>query len=341
MADPTVVWPDLDWETASPEDMGASTAALGAAGRMLARPGSNASALVVIRHGRLIWEQYYYGFDHEDRHHLFSVTKSFLSSLIGIALAEGALESIEQPVLDFFPESSGSPASAISQVTLRHLLTMTTGLMWPRIGWGREPMVERMRHSPDWTQFILGVPVQREKIGLFHYCSAASHLLSAILTRATGMSACEYARTRLFAPLGIQEVKPGTDWEADPSNVTLGGWGLHLTAREVARFGWLYVCGGRWKGQGLLEESWVRESTQAQNGNPAGYGYQWWLRQIGQDQVFAGLGYGGQYLLCIPARQMVAVILSRPINRWPDRWDVLKTLLVGLECKKQDTILHC
>ena len=176
----------------------------------------------------------------QDRHHLFSVTKSVLSSLVGIALQEGLLASPDQPVLDFFPEIHPDPANPLRLLTLRHLLAMASGLLWPRKGW-HEIMVERLRRSPDWVRFILDLPVRREDIGKFHYCSAASHLLSAVLTRAAGQSTCDYARQRLFAPLGIPDVQPGSDWETDPQGITLGGWGLHLSAREIARFGWLYV----------------------------------------------------------------------------------------------------
>lgn len=326
MAETFSTFPGTDWETAAPQALALNADRLAAAGDMLARPGSNAAAFLVVRRGKIAWERYYQGAGSRDRHHLFSVTKSVLSSLVGIALQEGLLKSADQPVLDYFPEIHPDPADPLRLLTLRHLLAMASGLLWPRKGW-REIMVDRLRRSPDWVQFILGLPVRREEIGQFHYCSAASHLLSAIITRAAGQSACAYASQRLFAPLGIANVSHGSDWEADPQGITLGGWGLHLSAREIARFGWLYVSGGQWGGRPLVPEAWVRQSTRPAGEASPGYGYQWWLRSVGRYQVFAGLGVGGQYLFCIPEQEMVVVILSRFSHRWPDRWNVLEGLL--------------
>lgn len=325
MAEAPFTFPGDEWESAAPQDLGLNEGKLAAAGEMLARPGSNAAAFLVVRRGKIAWERYYQGASGRDRHHLFSVTKSVLSSLVGIALQEGLLRSVDQPVLDFFPEIQPEPANPLGLLTLRHLLGMASGFMWPVKGW-HETMADRLRRSPDWTRFILSLPVRREEIGKFHYCSAASHLLSAVLTRATGLSACEFARQRLFVPLGIADVVPGSDWESDPQGITLGGWGLHLSAREIARFGWLYVSGGRWNGRALIDEAWVQHSTRPASPASPGYGYQWWLRSDGRYPVFAGRGVGGQYLFCIPGQHMVVVILSRFSSRWPDRWNVVEGL---------------
>ena len=319
-------FPGDEWETAAPQTLALNAEKLAAAGDMLARPGSNAAAFLVVRRGKIAWEQVYHGTSRYDRHHLFSVTKSVLSSLVGIALQEGLLESPDQPVLDFFPEVHPDPSDPLRLLTLRHLLAMASGLLWPRKGW-HEIMVERLRHSPDWVQFILGLPVRREEIGKFHYCSAASHLLSAILTRVSGQNVCDYARQRLFAPLGIAHVISGSAWETDPQGITLGGWGLHLSAREIARFGWLYVSGGHWGGRALIPETWVQQSTRPASPASPGYGYQWWLRPVGRYQVFAALGVGGQYLFCVPEQQLVVVILSRFSSRWTDRWNIVEGLL--------------
>jgi CubicO group peptidase (beta-lactamase class C family) len=233
------IFPDPGWQTVSPQDAGLDPAALSAAADLLSRPHSNARAFLAARGGRIACERYYQGCAPADRLHLFSVTKSVMSALTGIALGEGALKSLEQRVVDFFPEVPAASAGPLGLLTLRHLLTMTTGMAWPGGRMGREPMFQRLVHSPDWARFILSVPVRREQVGVFHYNSAASHLLSLILPRATGQPACEYAAARLFAPLGIAPVVHGVDWDADPQGSSIGGWGLHLNARELARFGLL------------------------------------------------------------------------------------------------------
>ena len=326
MPEAPFTFPGEDWETAAPHDLALNEHRLAAAAEMLSRPGSNAAAFLVVRRGKIAWERYYHDSGPQDRHHLFSVTKSVLSSLVGIALQEGLLASPDQLVLDFFPEIQPDPSDPLRLLTLRHLLAMASGLLWPRKGW-HEIMVERLRRSPDWVRFILDLPVRREELGKFHYCSAASHLLSAVLTRAAGLSTGAYAVSRLFAPLGITDVQPGSDWETDPQGITLGGWGLHLSAREIARFGWLYVTGGQWDGRDLVPAPWVGQSTHPASPTSPGYGYQWWLRPVGGCQVFAGLGVGGQYLFCVPEQQMVVVILSRFSSRWTDRWNIVEGLL--------------
>lgn len=329
MSEELYTFPGDEWEIAGPQALALNAGKLASAGEMLAHPGSNVAAFLVVRRGKIAWEQVYHGSGRHDRHHLFSVTKSVISSLVGIALQEGLLKSIDQPVLDFFPEIHPDPSNALGLITLGHLLSMAAGLVWPRKGW-HEVMVERLRRSPDWVQFILGLPVRREDIGKFHYCSVASHLLSAVLTRAAGQNACDYARQRLFSPLGIADVASGSGWETDPQGITLGGWGLHLSAQEIARFGWLYLSGGQWHGRALVPETWVRQSTRPASPASPGYGYQWWLRPVGPYQVFAGLGVGGQYLFCIPEQQMVVVVLSRFSSRWTDRWNWLESLLANL-----------
>jgi CubicO group peptidase (beta-lactamase class C family) len=327
MAEPAFTWPGAEWESATPASLGLDPASLADAGSALANPGSNALAFVVVKDGKIAWEQYYEGAGRPDRHHLFSVTKSFLSALVGLALGAGVLASLEQPIADFFPEFPLPASSPARVLTLRHLLTMTTGWLWPLGGGAFEKMVDRLRRSPNWAYFILALPVRPGETGRFHYCSAASHLLSAILTRATGQSACEFARQRFFARVEIGEVRPGQDWEADPQGNSLGGWGLHLSAREVARLGWLYVTAGVWQGQALLPDGWAEESTSRPPGSPSPYGYHWWLRSMSPGRAFAGLGRGGQYLYCAPERRLVAVILSRGVAHPPERWGLLEGLV--------------
>jgi CubicO group peptidase (beta-lactamase class C family) len=327
MTEPAPTTPDFEWETSSPLDLGMDHSRLASAAQILAGPGSNAAAFIVIKQGKIVWEQYFEGAHPQDRHHLFSITKSVVSALIGIAQQAGILKNVDQPILDFFPEILLPAASPFASITLHHLLTMTSGLIWPHGSWGREPLVERMRLSPDWAQFILSLPIRREEIGVFHYSSASSHLLSAILTRAAGMNACNFAKKHLFAPLGISPVVDGTDWETDPNQNSLGGWGLHLSARELARIGWLYICDGQWHGKTIIPSVWVAESTLPPGENHAVYGYQWWLRQVAGERVLAGLGVGGQFMFCVPRQETVVVILSKFIRRWPDRWELLRKII--------------
>ncbi len=324
------------WLEAEPEAVGLSTERLQAADREVQRRLQSVESFLVVKRGCLAWERYYDGGGPRHCPHLFSVTKSVLSALVGIAIARGQIAGVEQPVLDFFPEaSSAGPDSIKKRLTVRHFLTMTPGLQWITRAYGYEPLAERLRGSSNWIEFILSLPVKERLIGRFQYNSAASHLLSAVLTRATGRPARELANEELFAPLGIGPVADAESddvggeaccWAHDPQGYTIGGWGLALSARDVAKFGRLYLDLGRWGDRQVVPKQWVLDSVTPHTRE---YGYHWWLRTIQGVRVYAAVGRGGQHVFCLPEKEMVVVLLSRPSGRWVDRWPVLEEFFVA------------
>jgi CubicO group peptidase (beta-lactamase class C family) len=221
-------------------------------------------------------------------------------------------------------------------MTLRHLLTMTAGFQWRTGARGKEPQINRLRRSRDWVAFILDLPVRARSVGTFQYNSAASHLLSAIITRGTGSCAQEFATDHLLEPIGID--LPATDvphgfsqedvfrnkalgWPKDPQGNSIGGWGLALTPRDMARFGTLYLNGGLWAGEPIVPKSWIEDSISP---HTPGYGYMWWLRNVDGAFVFSADGRGGTHIICIPEKDLVVVIASKPSGRWRDRWSLLE-----------------
>jgi CubicO group peptidase (beta-lactamase class C family) len=287
-------------------------------------------ALVVSVGGVPVVERYYGDSSAAATENVFSVTKSVVSTLVGVALAEGRLRDLDQDLGALLPEHRAAMSDAVAALTLRQVLTMTAGL--PPDGPGGHP--SRTMQGPDWVTSILRHGQGLAPVGSFAYSSAGSHLLAAILEHATGESLVAYGRPRLFDPLGIgtrPAFEPRVDlsgqppaqivrryesagfaWPRDPSGVQLGFSDLKLTARGMTALGELYLNDGRWKGRQLLPASWVREATRAQVptglGQTPGYGYQWWTCSAADHAGYAAIGYGGQLVEVVPDLRLVVAV---------------------------------
>ncbi|MFZ6030802.1 MAG: serine hydrolase domain-containing protein [Chloroflexota bacterium] len=329
---PRDYWPTHEWRTAEPASIGMFPAKLTLLEQAIRSQYRNIHGIVVIRKGTIAFERYYHGYGPLDTCHVASVTKSVLSALIGIAIDAGYIKSPDQKVLDFFPDYA--PAAGGIQkriVTIKHLLTMTAPFpfTWKPGASVQEPL-DRLRRQRDWVTYTLDLLGQKGRPGVFQYCTAGTHLLSAILTRATGQCARRFANERLFRPIGIGEI-PDPDmksfrlddvfgenmcgWISDPAGHSAGGWGLALAPRDMARFGFLYLNRGAWEHQQIVPAAWVDEST-AQNPNQ--YGYLWWLREMQGVFTYAALGSGGNTICCIPAKDLVVAIASKATSRLQD-----------------------
>lgn len=325
-------WPTLEWRSADPADVGMDADKLVKIEPMLRSQYGNINGIVIVRKGYIVFEKYYNGYAPADTHNVASVTKSFLSALIGIAITAGYIKSVDEKVLSFFPEYVPAANDILKRtVTIRHLLTMTAPIASHTTGNKWEPL-DRLRRQRDWVRYILDILGQGQP-GKFQYSTAGAHLLSAIITRATGLCAREFANERLFRPIGIQEIpdhamksfllddvfgKNVSGWIKDPQGITTGGWGLTITARDMARFGFLYLNRGLWDDRQLIAAQWIEEST-AMNANK--YGYLWWLFETEGALAYTAAGSGGNHIYCIPNRDLVVVIASKiipkPLDRWP------------------------
>lgn len=334
-------WPTRAWLSADPAAVGMDGALLSNLGREIQVRYRSINACLVVRNGYLAFEKYSNGFGPDDSHLVASVTKSFISALIGIAIQEDYIDDVDQKALDFFPEFKAAAGDPLKrQLTIQHLLTMTAGFQWRTGARLHELYIDRMRRSSDWLAFIWDLPVHEKSVGVFQYNSAATHLLSAIITRSTGRCAEEFAAKYLFTPLGIQPPFPDVQhtfsqedvfrnrsggWSRDPQGNTIGGWGLNLTPADMARFGFLYLNGGRWDSEQIVPRQWVEDSISP---HTTGYGYQWWLRNVNGEFVFAAVGQGGQHIFCVPRQDLVVVVASRLDSRWRDRWVLLKEFVL-------------
>jgi CubicO group peptidase (beta-lactamase class C family) len=221
------------------------------------------SSLLIARKDNLVYEEYFLEMRRGRTHRVYSVTKSFTSALIGIALDEGLIPDLDMALLDFFPEyplvNHMDPRKA--RITLRHVLQMRAGFEWDE--WSTpytssSNPVSHLSASGDWMKFMLDLPMAHEPGTFFRYNSGCTMLLSGILRNVTGMSAEAYARAKLMEPLGIESYQ----WEAGPGNITNTGWGLYLTPRDMLRFGQLYLYQGNWEGEQLIPGAWIVASTE-------------------------------------------------------------------------------
>ena len=326
-------WPAAEWQQADAAVLNMNADILLKLDSVIQAEYENITGIVVVRNGQIAFENYYHGCGPSDAQHVASVTKSVLSALIGIAIDRGFIQSVDQKVLDFFPEYSPAGDEAQQrEITLRHLLTMT--VPYPFEDW-REPL-DQLCMQPDWIKYTLDGLGQNGRIGDFKYATRGAHLLSGILTRCTGMNARAFANQYLFAPCGMRQIPDyemeafGFDelfgsklrgWVKDPQGNSTGGWGLTLTARDMARFGLLYLNGGLWQDKRILSQTWINESTQM---NANHYGYLWWLREEGGFPLYMALGDGGNAIVCLPHQDLLVTITSafKPDPR--DRWTLIK-----------------
>ncbi len=304
-------WPDKKWRTSSPQEQGMSSEKLLEMINLIQKQQIDIHSIVIIRNGYKVLDASFFPYKSDLKHSIFSCTKGVTSTLMGIATEEGDIKDINQKVVDFFPEYTiENLDEAKKNLTLSHLLTMTTGLEWKENGSydGTDSWVQT-RWSGNYVQYILNNPMSQDPGTSFYYNSGASHLLSAVLQKSTGQNTYDYATRKLFEPLGIKEVF----WESDPQGVNIGGTNLFMSAQDMARFGYLYLRNGCWNGKQLVSESWIKEATTKHVDTPNaiagrdGYGYQWWMNSFGG---YSARGYGGQYIFVIPEEDLVVVFTS-------------------------------
>jgi len=295
--------PNDGWKTSTPEAQGIDSRVLLQMFQSIqANGGSGLHSLLIVRNGYLVAEGYFAPYHKDTLHNIKSASKSILSALVGIALDKKKLKSLDQKVADFYPDYVNEPRKR--DITLRHLLTMTAGLDWNNdreIGGAVPPYdlelwkTVSMRDDPG-TKFV--------------YNTMLVHMMSAILTKATGEGTKEYADSVLFDPLGISDVQ----WSKDNQGIYIGGSELFLKPRDMAKFGQLYLDGGVWNGRQIVPKAWVAESTSPKtaigidscSGNPDSYGYWWWI----PSGTYQARGANGQYIIVKPDLKMVVVATS-------------------------------
>ncbi|HVO38481.1 MAG TPA: serine hydrolase [Spirochaetia bacterium] len=316
-----VPWPTRGWKTSTPMAQGMDADKLQSLLDSARMQNLSLHSVLVIRHGSIVMEKYFGSWDAAAAHSLFSCTKSFVSALAGIALDKGLIPGLDSPVLSFFAGQSFEEFDSRKRaMTVENLLTMSTGL-----GWREEDETYQKMYtdSGDWVKFILDLPMVSTPGRHFDYSSGSSHLISAIIQETSGVNGYDFARENLFGPLGIKD----PSWERDPAGIPVGGWGLSLTPRDMAKLGYLYLHDGAWDGKQVVPAYWVSTSTQPQikASDTWEYGYQWWVDPDGA--FFAAVGRYGQGIFVVPGLDLV-VVFTAHIDSTDTEAELLKKYII-------------
>jgi CubicO group peptidase (beta-lactamase class C family) len=324
------------WTVAAPDQEGLDPALIcGIGPRLEAFKEANAHGVVIARHGRLVYERYFAGkdqrqstslgvvsFDTATKHDMRSISKSVTSLLIGIAFDRGLLTDLDAPVFSFFPEYDDLRTPEKERMTLRHLLTMSSGLAWNET---TVPFTDpsntysQMEVAPRADHYVLAQPLAAQPGEVFNYNTGTANLLGLILRKVSGKRLDAFAKETLFDPLGIED----WDWDYDAGFNPAAGSGLRLRPRDLAKIGQLVLERGKWHGRPIVSSSWIEDSTTPRlSGNDAAmmfyrpegitsYGYLWWLGRSPPEHperdMIAGGGYGGQRVYILPSLGAVVV----------------------------------
>ena len=315
------------WEIAAPEE-GFDLDSLCALGPHLAAlKGADPHGIVVVRHGKLVYETYFAGEDqrwpqqhwneplpempHDARtkHDVQSITKSVTALLVGIALDHGEIKTLDTSVLSFFPGYTDLRTTEKLHITVRDLLTMSTGLSWPYKPY--LSMARQMDAALDPFHFVLEQPMVGVPGEDWHYNNGSAELLGAVLHKATGVPLDQFAKRALFDPLAIEDWEWGKMANGDPG----ASWGLRLRPRDLAKIGQLMLNRGTWHGRRVVSSGWIEQMIAPHVVRPnTKYGYLWWLSRRtvdGRDiDVVSGIGWGGQYLDVVPSLDLVVVVTA-------------------------------
>ena len=307
----------------SPEAQGVSTESILAFLDAAEASSVEVHSFMYLRHGKVIAQGWWYPYQSDLRHTMYSVSKSFVSTAIGLAVDEGLI-TVDDKVISFFSEELPDTISPnLAELKIKDLLTM-------RAGNSRDYQRDITYEKTDWIKEYLAVSFDYEPGTRFAYNSMASYTLSAIVQKVTGKKTIDYLTERLFIPMHIV----GADWEIDPKGINTGGWGLRLKTEDLAKVGQLYLQKGVWDGNQLISSDWVEEATRksVDMGERGGYGYQFW--QTAQNGYMA-FGAMGQHFIVLPDQDAVLVFTAEDAN---DRQEIVKLafehLLPGIKADK-------
>jgi CubicO group peptidase (beta-lactamase class C family) len=295
--------PTEGWRTSTPEKQGIDSGELIEMMIIIQKMEAHFDSITIVRNGYLVTDAYFYPFEKGLKHIIHSCTKSITSALIGIAIDKGYIKSIDQPVIEFFPDKSFNNLDGNKRnMTVKHLLMMAPGIKCRDSYKYRWVGLEQMKSSDDWVQFFLDLPMSEAPGERFEYCNGASFILGAIIQKVTEMKLRDFADQYLFAPLGITDVS----WKENPQGINIGFSRIWLNPHDMAKFGLLFLNKGHWNGKQVVSESWVDLSTQGHIKQDLfdQYGFQWHLDNAG---YYMAVGYGGQYIFVIPNKNMVVV----------------------------------
>lgn len=316
--DKVLKWPTENWSISTPEEQEMDPNLLSNADKRINENYPNVYSLLVVRHGYLVYEKYYQGLDKDSYNPVYSVTKSVMSALTGIALREKLITNIDQKVSYFFPEYFTEVDDIKKrEITIRNILTMSAGLE------AIDSDYNGYFSSGDWFAYTIKKPLIDKPGEKFVYNTGLPHFLSGLITKTSKMSTLDFANKFIFNQIGISLEKQVFQkrWDKDQMRYYGGGSGLYLTPIDMAKFGYLYLKNGLWDGKQIIPKEWIEESTKKQITVSPGvdYGYLFWVQNM-KDKVhnkdyftYRSLGAGEQSIVIVPDLDMVVVITA---NQW-------------------------
>lgn len=308
-------WPTEQWKECAPDQVGMDPLKLKELNeeiRLLLEMQINVHSVLIVKDGYIVAEQYYSeDYTADSLHRIYSCTKSLTSALIGIAIEEEYLTGVEELMVDFFPEYEIQNMSAHKEdINLEDLLTMSSGLEWYEMDY---PYGDDRNTFRQWidqgagVQFVLDRPMVAAPGYMYSYSTGSSHVLSGILQNATGARTDSFAVKHLFEPLGIDQYY----WPVDGHGIAYGGSAVHLTPRDMARFGYLYLMEGEWEGKQIIPKDWVEVSQQKHIERKYiednYYGYHWWVSDY---STYSAVGFAGQWITVVPEHNLVVVVTN-------------------------------
>ena len=317
-------WPTEGWRTSTPEEQDMDSAQLDQVMVYLDENNLDIHSVVIVRNGYIVLEEYPgVGYDQNRTHELRSVTKSFVSALIGIAIEKGFIIGVDETMVNLFPNRTIKNLDERKEsITLEHILTMKAGFEWNEWKYAysdpRNHYVKAIS-SNNLIQYVLDLPMATDPGVVWNYNGGTSDLLSALITESTGYDTLNFAQEFLFGPLGITNLSWARD---DRHGIYFAGFGLNLTPRDMAKFGYLYLHDGEWDGKQVVPADFVADSvkTHSKFSVSSGYGYQsWWTYP--QQGVYRAAGLDGQRIYVSPDLELVVVVTANiPESNDPEKW---------------------
>lgn len=301
------------WKVSTPEEQGIDSELLADMLEKIKEEDLKIRSIIIISNGRSVLESYVHPYNENVMHDVKSVSKSIISSIVGIALREKIIESLNQKVINFLPEYLPTETDSLKkEISLVNLLTMSSGLELDENG----PIMSEIMSEEDWIKAVFERPMISAPGEQFVYSTLLTHAMSLILTKSSGLGLLGLSNKYLFEPLGIIPVH----WEKGPQGFYFGGDKLWLTPRAMAKFGYLYLNKGMWENYQIVPKEWVEESTKNyfddfSDSTYSGYGYWWWLKE---DESFHARGFGGQIISVYPDRDMVVVFTGADNYMWQE-----------------------
>jgi len=297
-------FPTEGWRMSTPEEQGMHSENLLKMMENIKESQIGIQSVTVMRNGYIVLDSYIHPYEDGQKHKMFSITKSIISALIGIAINKGFIKDVDQKIVEIFPNKEiKNLDDRKKSITVKHLLMMVSGLQ-ANDGWEKNWVgLFDMQASDNWTQYTLNLPMEANPGERFEYYNCNSHLLSAIINKTTGMKTIDFANKYLFEPIGIKNVK----WDTSPEGVNIGYVGLWLEPKEMAKIGLLYLNKGKWNGIQIISSNWIEESTKPYHDSRLRgqkYGYQWWINPAG---FYSANGMYGQFIDVVPDKNLVAV----------------------------------